>query len=135
MAPKSKKSYLRLSNRERQIMDILYRDGRATAAEVHERLPDPPSYSAVRATLRILEEKGQVKHEQDGPRYVFRPAVARDQAKRTAVRHLLQTFFEGSPELAVATLLDESASELSKDDFAKLEKLIDDAKSKGDKTR
>jgi len=135
MAPKSKKSYLRLSNRERQIMDILYRDGRATAAEVHERLTDPPSYSAVRATLRILEEKGQVKHEQDGPRYVFRPAVARDQAKRTAVRHLLQTFFEGSPELAVATLLDESASELSKDDFAKLEKLIDDAKSKGDKTR
>ena len=130
MAPK-KKSYLRLSNRERQIMDILYRDGRATAAEVHERLPDPPSYSAVRATLRILEEKGQVMHEQDGPRYVFRPAVARDQAKRTAVRHLLQTFFDGSPELAVATLLDESASELSKDDFARLEQLIDDAKTKG----
>ncbi len=131
----AKKSYLRLSNRERQIMDILYREASATAAEVHEQLPDPPSYSAVRATLRILEEKGQVRHDRDGPRYVFRPAVARDKAKRTAIRHLVQTFFDGSPELAVATLLDESASELSKDDFARLEKLIDDAKNKGDKTR
>ena len=131
----AKKNYLRLSNRERQIMDILYREATATAAEVHEQLPDPPSYSAVRATLRILEEKGQVRHEQDGPRYVFRPAVARDKAKRTAIRHLVETFFDGSPELAVATLLDESASELSEDDFARLEKLIDEAKNKGDKTR
>jgi predicted transcriptional regulator len=112
-------------------MDILYRAERATAAEVHERLADPPSYSAVRATLRILEEKGQVRHEQDGPRYVFRPAVAREQAKRTAIRHLVQTFFDGSPELAVATLLDESASQLSKDDFARLEALIDAAKQNG----
>ena len=127
-----KKNYLRLSNRERQIMDILYRDGRATAAEVHEKLPDPPSYSAVRATLRILEEKGQVRHEQDGPRYVFRAAVARDKAKRTAVRHLVSTFFDGSTELAVATLLDESASQLSEDDFKKLKKLIDVAESKGE---
>ncbi len=127
-----KKTYLRLSNRERQIMDILYRDGSATAAEVQEKLPDPPSYSAVRATLRILEEKGQVRHEQDGPRYVFRPAVARDKAKRTAVRHLLSTFFDGSTELAVATLLDESASQLSEDDFKKLKKLIDLAESKGE---
>jgi predicted transcriptional regulator len=127
-----KKTYLRLSNRERQIMDILYRNGSATAAEVHEKLPDPPSYSAVRATLRILEEKGQVRHEQDGPRYVFRPAVARDKAKRTAVRHLLSTFFDGSTELAVATLLDESASQLSEDDFKNLKKLIDEAESKGE---
>ena len=127
-----KKNYLRLSNRERQIMDILYRDGSATAAEVHEKLPDPPSYSAVRATLRILEEKEQVRHDQDGPRYVFRPAVARDKAKRTAVRHLLSTFFDGSTELAVATLLDESASQLSEDDFKNLKKLIDEAKSKGE---
>jgi len=131
----AKKSYLRLSNRERQIMDILYRAGSATAAEVHEQLPDPPSYSAVRATLRILEEKGQALHEQDGPRYVFRPAVAREQAKRTAIRHLVQTFFDGSPELAVATLLDESASELSPDDFARLEKLIGEAKHKGDESQ
>ncbi len=127
-----KKTYLRLSNRERQIMDILYRDGKATAAEVHAKLPDPPSYSAVRATLRILEEKGQVRHEQDGPRYVFRPAVARDEAKRTVVRHLLSTFFDGSTELAVTTLLDESASQLSEDDFKKLKKLIDVAESKGE---
>ncbi len=127
-----KKTYLRLSNRERQIMDILYRNGSATAAEVHEKLPDPPSYSAVRATLRILEEKGQVRHEQDGPRYVFRPAVARDKAKRTAVRHLLSTFFDGSTELVVATLLDESASQLSEDDFKNLKKLIDEAESKGE---
>ncbi len=127
-----KRNYLRLSNRERQIMDILYRNGSATAAEVHEKLPDPPSYSAVRATLRILEEKGQVRHEQDGPRYVFRPAVARDKAKRTAIRHLLSTFFDGSTELAVATLLDESASQLSEDDFKNLKKLIAEAESKGE---
>ena len=129
----AKKDYLRLSNRERQIMDILYRDGSATAAEVHEKLPDPPSYSAVRATLRILEEKGQVQHEQDGPRYVFRPAVARDKAKRNAIRHLVQTFFDGSPELAVATLLDESASQLSDDDLGRLKEIIDQAQRKGDR--
>lgn len=131
----AQKSYLRLSNRERQIMDILYRADSATAAEVHEQLADPPSYSAVRATLRILEEKGQVRHEQDGPRYVFRPAVAREQAKRTAIRHLVQTFFDGSTELAVATLLDESAAELSKDDFERLETLIGEAKQKGDESK
>ena len=128
----SKKTYLRLSNRERQIMDILYRDGSATAAEIHEQLPDPPSYSAVRATLRILEDKGQVRHQQDGPRYVFRPAVARDRAKRTAIRHLVQTFFDGSPELAVATLLDESQSQLSDDDYDRLKALIDEAQNKGE---
>jgi predicted transcriptional regulator len=129
----SKKTYLRLSNRERQIMDILYRLGQATAAEVMEGLPDPPSYSAVRATLRILEEKGQVRHEEDGPRYVFRPAVARERAKRTAVRHLVSTFFGGSPEAAMATLLDESASKLSASDFERLKTLIDEARNKGDR--
>jgi predicted transcriptional regulator len=128
-----KKTYLRLSNRERQIMDVLYRMGQATAAEVLQALPDPPGYSAVRATLRILEEKGQVRHEEDGPRYVFRPAVARDRAKRTAVRHLLSTFFDGSAEAAMATLLDESASQLSDSDFERLKTLIDEARSKGDR--
>jgi predicted transcriptional regulator len=128
-----KKTYLRLSNRERQIMDVLYRAGQATAAEVMQALPDPPGYSAVRATLRILEEKGQVRHEEDGPRYVFRPAVARDRAKRTAVRHLLSTFFDGSAEAAMATLLDESASQLSDSDFERLKTLIDEARSKGDR--
>jgi predicted transcriptional regulator len=128
-----KKTYLRLSNRERQIMDVLYRAGQATAAEVLQALPDPPGYSAVRATLRILEEKGQVRHEEDGPRYVFRPAVARDRAKRTAVRHLLSTFFDGSPEAAMATLLDESQSQLSDSDYERLKALIDEARSKGDR--
>jgi predicted transcriptional regulator len=128
-----KKTYLRLSNRERQIMDVLYRVGQATAAEVMEALPDPPSYSAVRATLRILEEKGQVRHEEEGPRYVFRAAVARDRAKRTAVRHLVSTFFDGSPEAAMATLLDESASKLSDSDYERLKTLIDEAKNKGDR--
>ncbi len=128
-----KKTYLRLSNRERQIMDVLYRLGQATAAEVMEQLPDPPSYSAVRATLRILGEKGQVRHEEEGPRYVFRPAVARDRAKRTAVQHLVSTFFGGSPEAAMATLLDESASKLSDSDYERLKALIDEAKNKGDR--
>jgi BlaI family transcriptional regulator, penicillinase repressor len=128
-----KKNYLRLGNRERQIMDVLYRLGQATAAEVMEALPDPPSYSAVRATLRILEDKGQVRHEEEGPRYVFRPAVARDRAKRTAVRHLVATFFGGSPEAAMATLLDESASKLSNTDYERLKKLIDQARTKGDR--
>jgi len=128
-----KKTYLRLSNRERQIMDILYRLGQATAAEVMEALPDPPSYSAVRATLRILGEKGQVRHEEEGPRYVFKPAVARDRAKRTAVKHLVSTFFGGSPEAAMATLLDESASKLSDADYERLKTLIDEAKNKGDR--
>jgi BlaI family transcriptional regulator, penicillinase repressor len=129
----SKRTYLRLSNRERQIMDALYRVGKATAAEVREMLPDPPSYSAVRATLRILEDKGQVRHEEEGPRYVFQPAVARDRAKRTAVRHLLTTFFDGSPEAAVATLLDESQSRLSNEDYDRLKTLIDEARNKGER--
>lgn len=131
-----KTTQARLSGRERQVMDILYRAGSATAAEVRNELPDPPSYSAVRATLRILEEKGQIRHEQDGPRYVFRPAVTRDKAKRNAVRHLVETFFDGSAEHAVATLLDDSASTLDASDFERLQQLIDDARrreSKGDK--
>lgn len=114
-------------------MDVLYRLGQATAAEVMEALSNPPSYSAVRATLRILEDKGQVRHEEEGPRYVFRPAVARDRAKRTAVRHLVATFFGGSPSAAMATLLDESASKLSESDYERLKTLIDQARSKGDR--
>ncbi len=126
-----KKSYLNLSNRERQIMDILYRFGQATAAEVQSLLPDPPSYSAVRATLRILEDKGHVQHQHDGPRYVFRPAVAREKAKRSAVRHLIRTFFDGSAEQAVTTLLDESSSKLSSEELDRLTELIANARPKG----
>ena len=127
-----KRSYLNLSKRERQIMDILYRQGQASAAEVQANLHDPPSYSAVRATLRILEEKGQVQHHQDGPRYVFRPAVARDKATRSAIRHLVRTFFNGSAEQAVTTLLDESTSKLTTEELDRLAGLIDEARSKGE---
>src|ERR1051325_11295048 len=99
-----------LSRRERQIIDILYRKKAATALEVLEALPDPPSYSAVRAALRILEEKGHVRHEKQGAKYVFIPTLDRNKARRTAVRHLIQTFFDGSAEKAASTLLDMSAS-------------------------
>ena len=117
-----------LSRRERQIMDILYRDGKATVTEVRAALPDPPGYSAVRALLRILEEKGYVDHEQDGPRYVFRPLLKRDAAKRSALRHLVNTFFDGSASQVMATLFDMSARDLDAGELAQLRRLIDDAK-------
>ena len=109
-------------------MDVIYRHGRATAAEVQAQLPDPPSYSAVRAMLRILETKGHTRHEQDGPRYVYVPTLARDKAKRSALKHLLNTFFEGSAEQVVAALLEVSGDELSEADLTKLRRLIDDAR-------
>src|SRR5438552_5344210 len=121
----------RLSRRERQIMDVLYRRGQSTVADVIESLPDPPSYSAVRALLRILESKGHVKHEQDGTKYVFLPTVNREKARRSAIAHLLQTFFEGSAETAVATLLDVSSSRLSEAELSRLAKLIDRARKGG----
>ncbi len=126
-----KKSYLALSVRERQIMDILYREGEATAADIQAAMPDPPSYSAVRATLHILEEKGQVKHELDGPRYLYRPAAGREKAKRTAVRHLVSTFFDSSAELAVATLLEDSSSRLSREEIDRLADVLEKARKNG----
>ena len=120
-----------LSRRERQIMDIIYQLGQATAAEVLDNLPDPPSYSAVRAMLKILEDKGHVRHKQQGPRYVFLPKVSREKAKRSAVKHLLQTFFDGSAASAVATLLDVSRSDLSNADLDRLNSLISQAKKEG----
>ena len=121
----------KLSRRERQIMDIMYQKGSATAAEVLEGLPDPPSYSAVRALLRVLEMKGHLKHRQDGPRYVFSPRLSREKAKKSALRHLVRTFFDGSTEQAVAALLDVSKSELSDTDLERLKQLIDQAKQEG----
>ncbi len=123
-----KRIHLNLSRRERQIMDVLFQRGRAAVAEVMERLPDPPSYSSVRAILRVLEEKGHVRHQQDGPRYLFIPTVAPETAKRSALEHLLQTFFNGSTEHAVATLLDISASKLSDRELDRLAGLIDKAR-------
>jgi predicted transcriptional regulator len=119
-----------LSRRERQIMDVVYRLGQATAAEVLAELPEPPGYSAVRAMLRLLEEKGHVRHEQDGPRYVYLPTVNRDKARKSAMRHLVRTFFDGSTEDAVAALLQNDAG-ISDDELSRLAQLIDGAKKEG----
>jgi predicted transcriptional regulator len=120
-----------LSRRERQIMEVVYALGRATAAEVREALPDPPSYSAVRAMLRILEDKGHLSHESDGPRFVFQPTVPRDQARRTALRRLVTTFFGGSPESAVAALLDLDDEGLDAEALERLADRIDEARRDG----
>src|SRR5919197_5624422 len=124
-------SHRDLSRRERQILDILYKNGRATAAEVQAALPEPPSYSAVRALLRILEEKGHVRHQQDGPRYVYVPTIARDNAKRSAMRHVLQTFFDGSAEQAISALLDDASTKMSDAELDRLARLIDQARRAG----
>jgi len=102
-----------LSRRERQIMDVVYRRGHATAAEIRADLPDPPVAAAVRTLLRILEEKGHLRHEKDGPRHIYFPVTPRSVAQRSAVRHLIGTFFEGSRAAAVAALLDESDKPLT----------------------
>ena len=120
-----------LSRRERQIMEIIYRLGQATAAEVMENLPNPPSYSAVRAMLRLLEQKGYVRHEQEGPRYVFKPMLAREKARRSALKQMLQTFFDGSTGEAVAALLDLSRRRMSKEELDQLSQLIEEAKKEG----
>ena len=120
-----------LSRRERQIMDVIYRLGRATAAEVLENLPDAPSYSAVRALLRVLEDKGHVKHAEDGPRYVYLPTVPREKARRSALRQLVNTFFDGSAEQAVAALLDLSSDRLSPDELERLAGVIASARKEG----
>ena len=114
----------KLSRRERQIMDVLYERGRATAAEILAALPDPPSYSAIRALIKVLEDKSHVKHREDGPRYVFTPSVPRSKARRNAVKHLLQTFFDDSAGEAVASLLGASAGKLKPEDLDKIEELI-----------
>jgi predicted transcriptional regulator len=120
-----------LSRRERQIMDIVYRLGSASAVEVRENLPDAPSYSAVRALLRILEEKGHLKHAYDGPRYVYAPIISRPVAQKSALKQMVKTFFDGSTSNAVAALLDMSASDISKADLDRLAKLVEQAKREG----
>ena len=120
-----------LGRRERQIMDVVYRLGRASVSDVREQLADPPSYSAVRGMLNLLEEKGQLTHEQDGLRYIYNPTAARAQLRRSALRHMVQTFFDGSPTSAVAALLEMAGSELSAADRARLGKMIAQAKTEG----
>ena len=127
----TKQTHSNLSRRERQIMDIIYKRAQATAMEVMENLPDPPGYSAVRAMLRLLEEKGYLKHQQDGLRYVYLPTVSREKARQSALKQMLQTFFDDSTEEAVATLLNISKSKLSKADLDRLSKLIDEARKEG----
>jgi predicted transcriptional regulator len=120
-----------LSRRERQIMDILYRRGKASAAEVREAMEDAPSYSAVRAMLRVLEEKGHVRHQAEGLRYVYVPVVAREQAKRSAVKHLMNTFFNDSPEQTVAALLDVSSTRLTREELDRMAAMIEKARKEG----
>lgn len=120
-----------LTRREREIMDILHRRGRATAHEVLEELPDPPSYSAVRALLRLLEERGHVRHTQEDQRYVYRPVVAPGDARRSALAHVVKTFFAGSVGDAVTALVESSRTKLSRDELDRLSDLIDRAKKEG----
>ena len=112
-------------------MDILYQRGKASAAEVLAALPDPPSYSAVRAMLRVLEEKGHTRHEEQGLKYVFLPTVPRERAKRSAIKHLVDTFFNGSAEQAVAALLDGSSTSLTREELDRMTELIEKAKKEG----
>ena len=116
-------------------MDVLYLRGEATAAQVLEGMPDPPGYSAVRALLRILEDKGHVHHIQDGPRYVYLATTPRDSAAQSALRHLVQTFYEGSPGQAISALLDDASTRLSDTDIDHLSSLIKQARRPGKERR
>jgi len=129
MSPKE--THLHLSRRERQIMDVIYARGSVTVQEVVDLIPDPPSYSAVRAMLRVLEEKGHVEHKEEGPRYVYLPTVPRDEASRSALRQLVRTFFDGSAEQAAAALLDMSGSDLSEQELDRLSDAIEQARKEG----
>jgi predicted transcriptional regulator len=120
-----------LSRRERQIMDVLHTKESATAAEVRAALPDPPGYSAVRALLRILEEKGHARHRQEGARYVFQPRASRKTASRSALKRLVSTFFQGSVSQAMAALLEAADTELSDAELGKLQQIIKQAKKEG----
>lgn len=120
-----------LSRRERQIMDFLYQRGRASVGDVMDGIADPPSYSAVRAMLRTLEEKGHVTHVEDGRAYIYEPRVRKETARQGALSHLLKTFFDGSTEKAVAALLDMKKSQLSPAELERVAGLVDQAKSEG----
>ena len=121
----------KLSRRERQCLDALYQRGQATVAEVIESLSDPPSYSAVRATLNVLVEKGHAVHQQDGPRYVYLPSIPADTARNAAVKHLVTTFFGGSHEEAMVALLEMSDTKLARDDLERLTRKIQAARKEG----
>jgi BlaI family penicillinase repressor len=122
---------IHLSRRERQIMDVIYARGQASAAEVHRGIPDRPSYSAIRALLRILETKGHLRHRMRGKMYIYTPTRSRADASRTAARRLLRTFFNGSAEKAVAALLEASDIRLKPGDFERLARLIEKVRKEG----
>lgn len=120
-----------LTRRERQIMDVVYRLGSATVAEVRAEIPNPPSYSTVRALIGVLAEKGQLSYETDGPRYVYRPTTPRDEASTSALERVISTFFDDSPTQAMAALLDLSGGELTDEELDRLEALIHEARTEG----
>ena len=120
-----------LTRRERQIMDVIYRLEGATVAEVRERIPDPPSYSSVRALMRVLTEKGHLEHSPEGPRYVYHAITPREAAQASALERVLATFFEGSPSRAMAALMDLSAGELDEGELDRLQAMIEDARKEG----
>ena len=120
-----------LSRRERQIMDIVYELEKVSVAEVLERIPDPPSYSTVRALLRVLEEKGHLRHKQEGPRYIYFPTLSREEARQNALKHIMKTFFDNSTEEAVSALLNISEDKLSEIDYKRLSELIKKARKEG----
>src|SRR5881628_1010501 len=128
-----KPNHSSLTRRERQIMDILYRRGRAAASDVMEELPGGPSYSTVRTQLRVLEEKGHVRHEEEGLRYVYVPAVPRHAARKSALKHLVETFFDGSIEKTVAALLGAEGARLTEDELNRIGDLIAKARKDGTK--
>jgi predicted transcriptional regulator len=125
------KWHQRLTKRERQVMDIVLVTGEASAAEIHQRLPEPPSYSAVRALLRVMEEKGHLVHVSDGPRYVYKPAISPKKARASVLKQLLDTLFEGSREELVAALLDSGDLKADKQELDRLAKLIEEARQQG----
>ena len=127
----SGEKHLQLGRRERQIMDVIYRRGKASVAEVRSDLPDPPSYSAVRAMLGFLEDKGHLRHEQDGLKYVYLPADDTTKVRASALKHMVKTFFGGSPERAVAALLEMSDTNLTEKDKQYLAQLIKKAQQEG----
>lgn len=124
-------SYETLSRRERQFLDVIYTLQKASAKQVQEQLPDPPGYSAVRATLALLEKKGHLKHQREGVTYVYSPVVSPGQARMSALRHLMRTFFDGSAMATVTALLDQESRNLTDEEFDHLEQLIDDARRNG----
>jgi BlaI family transcriptional regulator, penicillinase repressor len=120
-----------LSRRERQIMDLLFQRGKASVGEVMDGIPDPPGYSAVRTTLRTLEQKGRVSHEEDGRAYIYRPTLRRDAARKSALTHVLRTFFDNSAEQAVAALLELKGSRLSDAELERVSRMVENAKKEG----